>query len=102
MKNVPRILDLLKGGKAKLGDWQGLVKVPISLSLYLFPVRPPTDALPKFTYHATMLRDTMSELHDSVDVDVVRRVSLMFYRDITLTAFSSLLFWISQRSKTSA
>jgi DNA mismatch repair protein MSH5 len=27
IKNVPRMLGLLKMGRAKLSDWQGLVKV---------------------------------------------------------------------------
>jgi len=28
IKNVPRILGLMRAGRAKLSDWQGLVKVP--------------------------------------------------------------------------
>lgn len=27
LKNVPRLLGLIKDGRAKLSDWQGLVKV---------------------------------------------------------------------------
>jgi DNA mismatch repair protein MSH5 len=27
LKNVPRLLGLMKDGRAKLSDWQGLVKV---------------------------------------------------------------------------
>ena len=33
MKNVPRILKQLQGGKAKLAEWQGLVKVRLLLVL---------------------------------------------------------------------
>lgn len=29
MGNVPRILKQMKSGKAKLGEWQGLVKVGV-------------------------------------------------------------------------
>lgn len=32
LKNVPRILGLMKDGRAKLSDWQGLVKVEAPLS----------------------------------------------------------------------
>ncbi|KAF8798995.1 hypothetical protein BYT27DRAFT_7177307 [Phlegmacium glaucopus] len=53
LKNVPRILGLMKDGRAKLSEWQGLVK---------------------FTYCVTMLRDAMSELHEGNHVDVLKRL----------------------------
>ncbi|KAF9013228.1 muts domain V-domain-containing protein [Cyathus striatus] len=53
IKNVPRILGVLKSGRAKLSEWQGLVK---------------------FTFHATMLRDTLTELHQAAGVEVVRKL----------------------------
>ncbi|KAF8957258.1 hypothetical protein BDZ97DRAFT_2079293 [Flammula alnicola] len=53
IKNMPRIMSLMKDGKAKLADWQGLVK---------------------FTFHGTMLRDSLSELHQGSNVDVVKRL----------------------------
>ncbi|KAF8890007.1 muts domain V-domain-containing protein [Gymnopilus junonius] len=53
VKNVPRIMGLMKDGKAKLADWQGLVK---------------------FTFHATMLRDSLSELHRASEVKVIKKL----------------------------
>ncbi|KAF8158870.1 muts domain V-domain-containing protein [Mycena galopus ATCC 62051] len=44
IKNVPRILEIMRSGKAKMSDWQGLVK---------------------FTFHSAMLRDNLSELHQA-------------------------------------
>ncbi|OAX42862.1 hypothetical protein K503DRAFT_274375 [Rhizopogon vinicolor AM-OR11-026] len=53
IKNIPRILGLLRSGKAGIGDWQGLVM---------------------FTYHSAMLRDTLGELHQGDQVEVVRKL----------------------------
>ncbi|KAG2361520.1 DNA mismatch repair protein MutS [Suillus spraguei] len=53
IKNIPRILGLLKAGKAGVGDWQGLVK---------------------FTYHSAMMRDALAELHGGDLVEVVRKL----------------------------
>ncbi|CAA7258834.1 unnamed protein product [Cyclocybe aegerita] len=53
LKNIPRIMGLMRTGKSKLVDWQGLVK---------------------FTYHATMLRDSLSELHEASGIDVVKKL----------------------------
>ncbi|KDR82897.1 hypothetical protein GALMADRAFT_220895 [Galerina marginata CBS 339.88] len=53
VKNIPRVMGLMKDGKAKLTDWQCLVK---------------------FTFHATMLRDSLSELHKASNVDVVKKL----------------------------
>ncbi|KAF9533174.1 DNA mismatch repair protein MutS [Crepidotus variabilis] len=53
LKNMPRIMAQLRSGKGKLADWQGLVK---------------------FTFHATMLREGLSELHQGCDVEVVRQL----------------------------
>ncbi|KAG2102216.1 DNA mismatch repair protein MutS [Suillus discolor] len=53
IKNIPRILGLLRSGKAGVSDWQGLVK---------------------FTYHSAMLRDALAELHGGDRVEVVRKL----------------------------
>ncbi|GLB38388.1 putative ATPase domain of DNA mismatch repair MUTS family protein [Lyophyllum shimeji] len=53
IKNVPRILRIMRAGKAKVSDWQGLVK---------------------FTFHLAMLRDTVNELHQAGDVEIVGKL----------------------------
>ncbi|KAF7314371.1 DNA mismatch repair protein 5 [Mycena kentingensis (nom. inval.)] len=53
IKNVPRILEVMRCGKAKMTDWQGLVK---------------------FTFHLAMLRENLSELHGSGGVEIVKKV----------------------------
>ncbi|KAG5735367.1 Prohibitin-2 [Termitomyces sp. T112] len=53
IKNVPRMLSVLKSGRAKVSDWQGLVK---------------------FTFHATMLRETLNELQVSLQVEIVEKL----------------------------
>ncbi|KAF8073753.1 DNA mismatch repair protein MutS [Lyophyllum atratum] len=53
IKNVPRILGIMRTGRAKVSDWQGLVK---------------------FTFHSAMLRDTSIELHKAANVDVVEKL----------------------------
>jgi DNA mismatch repair protein MSH5 len=55
IKNVPRILEIMRSGKAKMSDWQGLVK---------------------FTFHSAMLRDNLSELHHAGHVEIVKKVRL--------------------------
>ncbi|KAF4590716.1 MutS protein msh5 [Pleurotus pulmonarius] len=53
IKNMPQISNTLKVGRGKLSDWQGLVK---------------------FTFHATMLREAISELQHSAYVPVVKKL----------------------------
>ncbi|KAI0822038.1 DNA mismatch repair protein MutS [Trametes gibbosa] len=52
-KNVPRILTAMKSGKAKVSDWQGLVK---------------------FAFHALLLRDSLAELSHASGVEVARKL----------------------------
>ncbi|KAI0755181.1 DNA mismatch repair protein MutS [Daedaleopsis nitida] len=52
-KNVPRIVVAMKSGRAKVSDWQGLVK---------------------FAFHALLLRDALSELNQAGAVDIVKRL----------------------------
>lgn len=33
----------------------------------------------KFTFHCAMLKDTLTELHQASDVDIVRKVTLRVY-----------------------
>ncbi|KAG6814232.1 hypothetical protein H0H92_015347 [Tricholoma furcatifolium] len=53
IKNVPRMLSVLKTGKAKVSDWQGLLK---------------------FTFHATMLRESLTELYIPSKVEIVEKL----------------------------
>ncbi|TBU56560.1 hypothetical protein BD310DRAFT_960111 [Dichomitus squalens] len=52
-KNVPRILGAIRTGKAKVSDWQALVK---------------------FAFHALLLRDALSELKHAGSVMIVRKL----------------------------
>ncbi|KAJ6605673.1 DNA mismatch repair protein MutS [Mycena sp. CBHHK59/15] len=53
IKNVPRILEIMRSGKAKMSDWQGLVK---------------------FTFHSAMLRDNLTQLHQANGVEIVEKL----------------------------
>ncbi|KAJ6508696.1 muts domain V-domain-containing protein [Mycena sanguinolenta] len=65
IKNVPRILEIMRSGKAKMSDWQGLVK---------------------FTFHSAMLRDNLSELHQAGHVEIVKKLiaalDIASFRDV--------------------
>ncbi|KAK2465358.1 hypothetical protein APHAL10511_002712 [Amanita phalloides] len=53
VKNMPRILSTMKSGRAKLPDWQALVK---------------------FTFHTAMIRETLRELHHAIDIPIVQEL----------------------------
>ncbi|KIP05169.1 hypothetical protein PHLGIDRAFT_74704, partial [Phlebiopsis gigantea 11061_1 CR5-6] len=53
IKNVPRILSAMKSSKAKVSDWQGLVK---------------------FAFHSVMLREALSELSQASHVEIVKKL----------------------------
>ncbi|OBZ71456.1 Prohibitin-2 [Grifola frondosa] len=53
IKNVPRIIGIMKAGKAKVSDWQGLVK---------------------FAFHSLMLRDALAELNHAGGVEIVKKL----------------------------
>ncbi|KAF9468500.1 DNA mismatch repair protein MutS [Collybia nuda] len=57
INNVPRILGDLRTGRAKISDWQGLVK---------------------FSFHSIMLRETIGELHQSTGVDITKKLISTF------------------------
>ncbi|KAJ6585066.1 DNA mismatch repair protein MutS [Mycena capillaripes] len=65
IKNVPRILEIMRSGKAKMSDWQGLVK---------------------FTFHSAMLRDNLTELHQASNVAIVKKLAaaldIASFRDV--------------------
>ncbi|PBK97772.1 hypothetical protein ARMGADRAFT_1044451 [Armillaria gallica] len=65
IKNVPRMLGILKDGRGKISDWQGLVK---------------------FTFHCAMLKDALTELHAASHVDVVKELfnvlDIACFRDV--------------------
>ncbi|KAF8158095.1 hypothetical protein B0H34DRAFT_749503 [Crassisporium funariophilum] len=75
MKNLPRIMGVMGAGRAKLSDWQGIVK---------------------FTFCATMLRDASSELHQAGNVDIVKRLmdalDIATFRDIGIK-INSIIDW---------
>ncbi|KAH9841446.1 DNA mismatch repair protein MutS [Rhodofomes roseus] len=52
IKNVPRILGIMRAGKDRVSDWQCLVK---------------------FTFHSLMLRDAMGELCHAGHVEIVKK-----------------------------
>ncbi|KAH8825333.1 DNA mismatch repair protein MutS [Flagelloscypha sp. PMI_526] len=75
IKNIPRTLTMLRNGRAKLGDWQALVK---------------------FTFHATMIRDAVCELHQAKDVEIVHKLlaglDVSAFRD-TGTKINDIIDW---------
>ncbi|KAK7056880.1 hypothetical protein VNI00_002597 [Paramarasmius palmivorus] len=73
MKNLPRMLGVLRTGKAKLAEWQGL-----------------------FTLSSAMLRESLTELHEAGGVDVVRKLitalDIASFRDIG-TRINEIIDW---------
>jgi len=97
IKNMPRIMNLLRDGKGRVSEWQGLVKVrvpSIRNRLQISNTR-------QFTFHVTMLRDSLSELHQASQVDVISKVLFAQFLPSFLYSHnsSSLTFWISQDSR---
>ncbi|TFK28044.1 hypothetical protein FA15DRAFT_107923 [Coprinopsis marcescibilis] len=56
IKNMPKVQKALRSGRAQLADWQGFVK---------------------FTFHTTMLRGALSELHAAADMEIVKKLVLV-------------------------
>ncbi|KAI0789758.1 DNA mismatch repair protein MutS [Abortiporus biennis] len=54
IKNVPRIIGVMKSGKGRLADWQGIVK---------------------FAYHSVLLRDSLPELSHGGSVPIVLKLA---------------------------
>jgi DNA mismatch repair protein MSH5 len=72
LKNMPCILGLMKGGRAKLSDSQGLVKVKSFPPFWddAMKLKPFLSSLR--SVYLTMLQDAMSELHEGNDIDILR------------------------------
>ena len=73
LKNIPRIVKTMKAGKAKLSDWHALVKVCFFLLLHALETKEPPF---QFTFHAAMLRESLTELTFAGDVEIMKKVSL--------------------------
>ncbi|TFK74858.1 hypothetical protein BDN72DRAFT_832971 [Pluteus cervinus] len=75
IRNMPRIMNMLKTGRGRLSDWQGLVK---------------------FTFYMAMLRESLTELHEAEKVDVVVKLNdaldIACYRDIG-TRINEIVDW---------
>ncbi|KAJ3802460.1 muts domain V-domain-containing protein [Lentinula aff. detonsa] len=75
IKNVPRMLSILRSGKAKVAEWQGLVK---------------------FTVLCAMLKETLTELHEASNLDVVRNLfsalDISCFREIG-TKINDIIDW---------
>ncbi|KAF8827642.1 hypothetical protein HHX47_DHR4000349 [Lentinula edodes] len=75
IKNVPRILSVLRSGKAKFVEWQGLVK---------------------FTVLCAMLKETLTELHEASGLDIVQKLlpalDISCFREIG-TRINDMIDW---------
>ncbi|KAJ3910545.1 DNA mismatch repair protein MutS [Lentinula edodes] len=75
IKNVPRILSVLRSGKAKFVEWQGLVK---------------------FTVLCAMLKETLTELHEASGLDIVQELlpalDISCFREIG-TRINDMIDW---------
>ncbi|PAV17141.1 dna mismatch repair msh5 [Pyrrhoderma noxium] len=73
LKNIPRILRLLKTGKAGLFEWQGLVK---------------------FTFHTALLREALTELNDSNGVIILKKfisvLDVISFREVGNTVHETI------------
>jgi DNA mismatch repair protein MSH5 len=74
IKNAPRVFKMLKAGRGKVKDWQGVVEVrtiaTVLHALSSTKLDPPTQ----FAFHAAMIRDSLTELIHANHVDVVKKV----------------------------
>ncbi|CAL1712854.1 unnamed protein product [Somion occarium] len=75
IKNIPKTMKALKVGKAKLSDWQSVVK---------------------FAFHSVMLNNSLPELSRSGDIDILRKLSHVLevasFKDIG-TAVNEMIDW---------
>ncbi|KIL63255.1 hypothetical protein M378DRAFT_187097 [Amanita muscaria Koide BX008] len=53
IKNMPRILNTMKSGRAKLSDWQDLVK---------------------FTFHSAMIWESLRDLHRAIGMPIIQQL----------------------------
>ncbi|KAF8631397.1 hypothetical protein AX15_002405 [Amanita polypyramis BW_CC] len=75
IKNMPRILATMKSGRAKLSDWQALVK---------------------FTFHTAMIRETFRDLNQAADVPIIRELitvlDIQMFKNVG-TQVNSIIDW---------
>ncbi|KAG7088348.1 hypothetical protein E1B28_012352 [Marasmius oreades] len=75
LRNLPRMLTLLRSGRAKLGAWQGLIK---------------------FTVCCALLRETLGDLHEAAGLHVVRKLNssldIASFRDVG-TRINEIIDW---------
>ncbi|KIK69506.1 hypothetical protein GYMLUDRAFT_66815 [Collybiopsis luxurians FD-317 M1] len=75
IKNVSRILSMIRSGKAKVAEWQGLVK---------------------FTVLCAMLKETLTELHETSKIDIVQKLlsalDISCFREIG-TRINDIIDW---------
>jgi len=76
IKNTPRILKILRSGRGKVKDWQGIVEVRAEVTaascITLIPVT-------QFAFHAAMIRDSLAELIHANHADILKKVRTSFF-----------------------
>ena len=69
---------MLKSGKAKVKDWQGVVEVRVQPCPICAPSRSVVTPPIQFAFHAAMIRDSLAELVHANHVDLLKKVRLVF------------------------
>jgi len=72
IKNVPRMLGILKSGRGKATDWQGLVKVCKCMAPQMLSV--PANRVTQFTFHCAMIKDALHDLNEAGSIPIVSEV----------------------------
>ena len=75
IKNVPKTVETIKSGKAKILDWQAIMKVSTPSAGSRFSINP--HGCFQFAYYSVLLRDALSELSNTSGIDILRKVGLM-------------------------
>lgn len=76
IKNAPRVFKMLKSGRGKIKDWQGVVQVrTATASISSIKI----DSSIQFAFHAAMIRDSLTELIHANHVDVLKKVRFGFF-----------------------
>jgi DNA mismatch repair protein MSH5 len=69
IKNMPRILNTMQSGRAKLSDWQHLIKVTLEPTQFELHSRHN-----QFTLHTAMLWDTLHDLCNITNGPIIKEV----------------------------
>lgn len=64
---------MLRSGRARLGEWQGLIKVKMDVVKHIRNIGIIVQLL-QFTVFSAMLKESLGELHEAANVDIVRKV----------------------------